>query len=215
MDRNDGLQDLAHIRGLMERSTRFLSLSGLSGVVAGTCALLGAVGAQRYMHVHGLVSGDPYRYGSISGYWEHVLMLGLIALVVLVVSIAAAVWFTWRRSRHTGQGLWDRSARRLLVDLFIPLAAGGIFCLALVLHGLPALVPAATLIFYGLSLLNASHFTFSEIRWLGLSELLLGLVAAFWLDAGLLFWALGFGLLHIFYGVLMYLRHERGAVAAK
>ncbi len=108
-----------------------------------------------------------------------------------------------------GQGLWDPSARRLMANLFIPLVAGGVFCLALLYYALPGLVPAATLVFYGLALLNASKYTLDEIRWLGVSELVLGCIAAFWIGAGLLFWALGFGVLHIVYGTLMYVRHER------
>jgi hypothetical protein len=97
----------------------------------------------------------------------------------------------------------------MVINLAMPLAAGGLFCLALIWHGLPGLVAPATLLFYGLALLNASKYTLDEIRWLGLSEVMLGLAASFWVGAGLLFWALGFGVLHIFYGSLMYLRHER------
>lgn len=108
-----------------------------------------------------------------------------------------------------GQGLWDGSAQRLMWNLFIPLAAGGIVCLALMYHGLPGLVAPATLVFYGLALLNASKYTLDEIRWLALSELALGLVASFWIGAGLMFWALGFGVLHIVYGGLMWVRHEK------
>ena len=112
-----------------------------------------------------------------------------------------------------GHALWDHSARRLAWNLFIPLAAGGIVCLALMYHGLPGLVAPATLVFYGLALLNASKYTLDEIRWLALSELVLGVVASFWIGAGLMFWALGFGVLHIVYGGLMWMRHERGANA--
>ena len=114
-----------------------------------------------------------------------------------------------------GQALWDASARRLLVNLMIPLIAGGLFALALLFDGSVLMVPAATLVFYGLALLNASKYTLDEIRWLGLSEAALGVIAAFWPGAGLLFWALGFGVLHIFYGGLMYLRHERGPVSGE
>jgi predicted lysophospholipase L1 biosynthesis ABC-type transport system permease subunit len=37
---NQHLEDIAEIRAMMERSTRFLSLSGLSGVFAGTFGLI-------------------------------------------------------------------------------------------------------------------------------------------------------------------------------
>lgn len=206
--------ELSRIRGLMERSTRFLSLSGLSGVVAGTIALAGAFAAHWYIDSRMLYSGDPMSYRGTSGssYWDHVMDLGGLAVAVLVLALLSAAWFTWQRTIKLGHTLWDGSARRLVVNLMIPLAAGGIFCLALLQYGLPALIPSATLLFYGLALLNASKYTLDEIRWLALSEILLGLASAFWIGAGLMFWALGFGVLHIFYGSLMYFRHERKGV---
>ncbi len=214
MTSNDPANELAHIRGLMERSTRFLSLSGLSGVVAGVVALGGATLA-RYHITEALASGaDALTYGTARGYMpvdDLRLTLLLDAALVLFVALLGAFWFTWRRSRRTGQHIWDASARRLMVNLMLPLTVGGVFCLALFYYGLPGLVAPATLVFYGLALFNAGKYTLDEIRWLGLSELVLGMAALFWLDAALLFWAIGFGVLHIFYGGLMYLRYERGA----
>ncbi|MBL7950427.1 MAG: hypothetical protein JNM62_01800 [Flavobacteriales bacterium] len=213
MTHNDPSQELAHIRGLMERSTRFLSLSGLSGVVAGVVALFGATLARFHINDALTPDADFLTYGLERGYSPlHDLRVTLImdAGLVLFMALLGAFWFTWRRSRRTGQHLWDSSARRLVVNMLVPLGVGGLFCLALFYYGLPGLVAPATLIFYGLALFNASKYTLDEIRWLGMSELALGIVAMFWLEAGLLFWAIGFGVLHIFYGGLMYLRYERG-----
>lgn len=223
MTEHDSLHELARIRGLMDRSTRFLSLSGLSGVIAGAAALVGAYAARE--HHKALLFSERSDLPEMQGryphgaalderWWDHVTFLMADAAIVLAVALLGALWFTWRRSKRTGQGLWDGSARRMAINLFLPLVAGGLFALAMILHGAVELVPAATLVFYGLALLNASKYTLDEIRWLGLSEAALGVLAAFWADAGLLFWALGFGMLHIFYGGLMYLRHERAQEAA-
>lgn len=213
MIKNDPAHELSHIRGLMERSTRFLSLSGLSGVVAGVVALGGATLARHHITAALGAGTDTLTYGTMRGQvpaddlrWTLLMDAGL----VLCMALLGAFWFTWRRSRRTGQDLWDTSARRLMVNLLVPLVAGGVFCLALFFYGLPGLVAPATLVFYGLALFNAGKYTLDEVRWLGLSELVLGLLALFWLEAALLFWAFGFGVLHIFYGGLMYLRHERG-----
>lgn len=212
MQRTDAHDELARIRGLMDRSTRFLSLSGLSGVVAGVVALLGAFAAQWYMRDALLVSEHPITYHdeyiSETEYRKHLMVLALMAIAVLVTALAGALWFTWRRTRRMGQFLFNATSLRLLMAMLVPLAGGGIFCLALLLHGLPGLVPASTLVFYGLALVNASKFTLDEIRWLGYSELVLGLCGLFWPGAGLMFWAIGFGVLHVFYGALMYVRHE-------
>jgi hypothetical protein len=216
------LDDLRHIRGIMDRSTRFLSLSGLSGIWAGVVALAGAVAANRD-HQALLFDGHVREYASavneVSPLWldrvwkQHIDFLLLDAIIVLVVALIGAWWFTWRRSRATGQGLFDPSARRLMMNLLLPLGAGGIFSLALLFHGEALMVAPATLVFYGLALLNASKYTLEEVRWLGISEVALGLIAAFWLGAGLMFWALGFGVLHIIYGSLMWMRHERTTAA--
>lgn len=222
MNDNDQLTELGRIRGLMDRSTRFLSLSGLSGIIAGVAALAGAFAAREhykalYWDGRAAAPGDVSEY--LPSRWvtygvpEHVNFLIVDGLIVLVVALVGALWFTWRRGQRTGESLWDASARRMLLNLLIPLVAGGLFALALLFNGAILMVPSATLVFYGLALLNASKYTLDEIRWLGLSEAALGVVAAFWPAAGLLFWALGFGVLHIFYGGLMYLRHERGARA--
>lgn len=223
MNEHDHLNELARIRGLMDRSTRFLSLSGLSGVVAGAAALFGAYAAREHhkalLWAEGATSFvNPSRayvdLDSQQAWWNHVTFLVVDGMTVLLVALLGALWFTWRRSKRMGQGLWDPSARRLLVNLFVPLVIGGLFAMAMILNGSIEMVPAATLVFYGLGLLNASKYTLDEIRWLGLSEALLGVLAAFWADAGLLFWALGFGVLHIFYGGLMYLRYEQGKAEA-
>lgn len=217
MTDHDPTRELAHIRGLMERSTRFLSLSGLSGVVAGVIALGGAALARYHIHEALAPGADTLTYDLQRGPGHLAdlrLTLVMDAALVLFLALLGAFWFTWRRSRSTGQHLLDGSARRLLVNLMIPLSAGGLFCLALLFHGLPGLVAPATLVFYGLALLNASKYTLEEIRWLALSELVLGVVALFWLEAALLFWAIGFGVLHIFYGGTMYLRYERGSKTA-
>lgn len=214
MAQHEQLKDLAHIRGLMDRSTRFLSLSGLSGVVAGVVALGGAALAQYHIE-RALTPGvDVLTYGTGGGYTQaDGLLVQLIvdASCVLALALLSAWWFTWRRGQKTGQHLWDASARRLLVNLMVPLSAGGLFCLALFYYGLPGLVAPATLVFYGIALFNAGRYTLDEVRWLGVSELVLGIIAMFWIEAGLLFWALGFGVMHIVYGGSMYLRHERGA----
>ena len=212
MEKHDQLNDLAHIRGLMDRSTRFLSLSGISGVIAGVVALGGAALAQHHIAEALGSSRDVLTYGTGSEYGQvdELLVTQITdAAMVLVIALSGAAWFTWRRAKRTGQNMWDASAKRLLWNMMIPLSAGGVFCLALFYYGLPGLVPPATLVFYGLALFNASKFTLDEVKWLGISELVLGIIALFWLQAGLMFWALGFGVLHIFYGGLMYLRYER------
>ena len=48
-EQNQHLETLQDIKKIMERSSRFLSLSGLSGIAAGICALAGSVIAYKWI----------------------------------------------------------------------------------------------------------------------------------------------------------------------
>ena len=206
------LQTLSEIRSLMERSSRFISLSGLSGVFAGVFALIGASAAYFYLGI-GLFSEEPYYVGALerdgSLNWYFIRFFLIDAVSVLVLSLFFGIYFTTRKAKKQGLKIWDSTSIRLTYNLFIPLATGGIFCLMLLYHGHFEMVAPTTLIFYGLALLNASKYTLNDIRYLGISEILLGLIASFWVSYALLFWSIGFGVLHIFYGMIMYFKYER------
>jgi hypothetical protein len=90
-----------------------------------------------------------------------------------------------------------------------PLVTGGLLILILISRSYYGIITPATLIFYGLALVSASNFTFADVKYLGLLEIALGLIAACFPGYGLLFWAIGFGVLHIIYGSMMYLKYDR------
>jgi hypothetical protein len=207
------LQHLSEIRNLMERSSKFLSLSGLSGISAGLIALLGAGTAYLYLGFD-VSFFDSNRYFAdrlfLQGQ-EDTLFLVADGLVILVLAIASGIYFTTRKARQNKIQVWNSTSKRLVVNLLIPLAAGGILCLALLYYGIFFLVAPATLIFYGLALVHASKYTLEDVRILGLSEIVTGLAASFLVGYGLVFWAFGFGLLHILYGTIMYFKYERNA----
>ncbi len=204
------VEDLQAIREIMERSSKFLSLSGLSGIFAGVCALAGAAVAWFFLPVRGFVTpGDPMAGGSIPAPGNLMPWLALDALLVLTLAIAGAVIFSLRKARRSGLPVWTPSTRRVILHLLIPLATGGLFVLILVMRGHPELVAPVMLVFYGLSLVNAGKFTLGEIHYLGLSEIALGLLAGMFPAFGFLLWTLGFGAVHIVYGAVMYYRYER------
>jgi hypothetical protein len=212
MDKHqEQLETLQEIRSLMERSSRFISLSGFSGVIAGVAAIAGVVAAYRYLGIdwdtpgyhkfaineNGEANPDFYRF--------------FIAdiLIVLLVSLAGASLLTIRKARQQERPIWDATSKRLLINIMIPLITGSLFCLVLLYHSELALIAPATLIFYGLALLNASKYTLNDIRYMGIIQIAIGLVASLLPDYGLLFWAFGFGIVHIIYGITMYYKYEK------
>ncbi len=215
MNEQQHLDSLHDIKRIMERSTRFMSLSGLGGVGAGVSALIGAFFAWK------LLDGEaqPSRAGGADFYGVTpadnllILQLLLIAGAVLVAALGTGFYFTWRKAQAQGLPVWDASARKVTFNLAVPLFAGGLFIAGLLYNGYAGLAAPACLVFYGLALVNASKYTVTDIRYLGYAEILIGILALFNLYNGLFFWALGFGVMHIFYGALMWWKYERNPAA--
>jgi hypothetical protein len=199
MDKQKYLDDLHDIRHMMERSSRFISLSGISGILAGTLALIAS------FFVYRTIAGSLYSpgYRIIPFDREIILLLLGIGTGTLILSIGAGIFFTSVKAKKDNQKLWDHQTRRLVINLSIPLVTGGLLCLILLFEGFIGLMAPITLIFYGLALVNASKYTLSEIRSLGLIEIIIGLLATLFIQYGLWFWSFGFGILHIIYGIAM------------
>jgi hypothetical protein len=202
-------EDLQAIREIMEKSSKFLSLSGLSGVFAGICALAGAAAAWFFILDSGNVSYSGYILNQETSASGTGFYFAIDALLVLLFAILGAVFFSFRKARKAGLRFWTNSTRRLIFHLMLPLVSGGIIILVLIFRGKIDLVVPLMLVFYGLALVNAGKFTFGEIHYLGLTQVALGILAVIFIEQSLIFWTLGFGLMHIVYGTVMYYRHER------
>ena len=202
---NKNAEDLALIRSLMEQSSRFISLSGWSGVFAGTYAIIAAALAYFLFKENGIDYFEPTRTSYATAALMQLLAIGLVTLFLAVFT---GIYLTVRKSRKKDLAIWTTTSKRLIINLFIPIVVGGIFCVALYVHSSMTLIAPATLVFYGLGLINASKYTFNDIRYLGYCEIILGLAALFLVGYGLLFWALGFGILHIIYGIVIQRKYQ-------
>lgn len=203
MEKEKYIEDLRDIKEMMNRSSRFISLSGLSGIVAGIIALAGAYAAYETVY-----SGQNYlngRWAEIS--WSTISHVLIIAIVTLGLAIGSGIFFTRIKAQKDNQKLWDDQAKRLLVNMIIPLVTGGLICLILLFKGFIGFAAPFTLVFYGLALVNASKYTLSEVRSLGIMEIALGVLGSHFIGYGLLLWAIGFGVLHIIYGVIMFKKY--------
>ncbi|HEX6333731.1 MAG TPA: hypothetical protein VFZ78_05865, partial [Flavisolibacter sp.] len=187
------LDELKEIRKMMQRSSRFISLSGLSGIAAGFWALLGAYFAYDWIHEY-YVGYEENGY-QLSSFARLKLNLFLLASSILVAAVLSAFFFTWRRAGQKKLPLWDHTSKMLVINMLIPLVSGGLFIVAMLQHNIWTFIAPACLIFYGLALVNGSKYTLSEIRYLGIMEIILGLVSTQFPQSGLYFWAVGFGVL--------------------
>jgi hypothetical protein len=210
-------QSLQHIKNMMERSSRFISLSGLSGVAAGLCALIGAYFANNvinnsYKNTLQKLNNNLYdaaTTGTINIKDFMGNQLFTIAIITFIASFLLSFLFTYLRSKKTNTTLWGTTSKRLFINMMIPLVAGGIYLLKLIEAHTFGLIAPGCLIFYGLALVNASKFTLGEVKYLGYLQILLGVVNLWFVGFGLYFWAIGFGILHIVYGIFMWHKYER------
>jgi hypothetical protein len=192
------IEDLKEIKDIMNRSSRFISLSGMAGVFTGVIALIGAYFAYEIV----FRDQDYLVYPSVNLPGESLTHLLLIAIGTLVLAVGTIIFFTTREAKKHSQKIWDHQTKRLLINASIPLATGGILCLMFLLRGYVGIAIPLTLIFYGLALVHASKYTLNVVRSLGLLEILLGLIATQFIGLGLIFWAIGFGVLHIVCGFI-------------
>jgi len=206
-NKQEHLNNLSEIRQLMERSSSFISLSGLSGVIAGIMGLVMAIllytKLGEYLNYTNITRATPGQRN------EQIIFTLILSIIVLAVTFSSTIFFTARKAKKKGLPVWGIPAKNLLINLFIPLITGGIFCVFLLINYFDFIVIPSMIIFYGLALLNASKYTLHEIRWLGISEIVTGLAALLYLNYAILFFAAGFGLMNIIYGALMYFRHEK------
>ena len=200
MNNEDYLKDISEIKNLMNKSSRFISLSGLSGILAGVYALIGAAAA------YYLVANSVRGYLILDGTVFRICVAILIAVAIL--SIGTGIFLTTQKAKKNGEKVWDSSSKRLLFNFLIPLVTGGLYILIILNQERYGHTAALMLIFYGLALVNASKYSLGDIRYLGYTEIILGLICAFMPAYGFWFWVLGFGVMHIVYGSIMHFKYD-------
>ncbi len=199
------LAAIQEMRNLMDQASRFKSISGLAGILAGILSLFSIA------LVYFLTGISPFAAHALDRMWqpENQCSVAIAFLGLFLVCVAIGIFLSQRNARQAGKSAWDSAAKRLTWSLTIPVLAGGIFALLLIRMGLVELVAPVTLLFYGMGLLSSSKYTLDAVRTVGLLFMLLGLIATVFLEYGLLIWTLGFGLVHAAYGFIIYVQNER------
>jgi uncharacterized membrane protein YjjP (DUF1212 family) len=200
MDTQHTNKDLERIIEIMERSSICLSLSGLGGISAGIVALISASWAYYYLlfcNTHDVTALQQ--------------KLLLWAAVTFIVAFLSMLFFSYRRSKKMKLPFWNKPTRRLILSFAIPFIAGS-FIILWVLNKpqYHFLLSPVSLIVYGIAMFCGSHYSTKETSYLAVSEMFLGCLTL-WLPAnyGLFMWAIGFGVLHIIYGAVVWSRYER------
>jgi len=206
MENKKYLQDITEIKNMMNKSSQCLSLSGLSGVLAGIYALIGAWLAYKTIYFDNSTSEG---YSGLIISENSVNKLLLIAISVLLASIVTGIILSIKKAKKQNETVWNTASKRLIINFAIPLATGGFFILFLIEKEYLDLIVPLTLIFYGLACINASKYTLRDVRYLGITIVVIGLLSTWFINYGLLFWALGFGVCHILYGFMMYMKYDR------
>ncbi len=189
---------------MMEQSSRFISLSGLAGVCAGIFSLIASA------YVYNLLGGYTVDFDALSISAQKSLFkeIAQIALDTLVLSFVAAAYFTTRKSKAQGLRIWTRATNQMLLHMGVAVLAGGVVCLAFYVNHTLYYIAPASILFYGLGLLSASQSTYGDIKYLGMLDVLIGLIAFFDYENSLLYWMMAFGVLHIVYGLIMYKKYK-------
>jgi len=201
MTQQDYLKDLSEIKNLMHKSSKFMSLSGLSGIMAGVYALIGAA------YAYWLVSNSVRGYLILDGKIFNIILIDLF--LIAFFTVATAIFLTTKKAKQNGEKLFDKTAILAVTNFLIPLIAGGVYLLIILNQQKYGQTAALMLIFYGLALVNASKYTLSKIQYLGYIEIGLGLICAIIPGYGFWIWVLGFGIMHLIYGTFMHFKYDR------
>lgn len=206
-EEKDYIQDISEIRSMMERSSRFLSLSGLSGVMAGIYALTGAFIAYKVFDFN--PDSIMYSYAESVSSTASLASVIYVAIAILILSLSTVVFLSGRNAGKNGEKLWNRTTRRLLSNMAVPLVAGGLLIIILITKELIGLIAPVSLIFYGMALFNASKLTLEDVKILGIIQIVLGLISSCFIEYSLIIWAFGFGAVNIIYGIYMHYKYEK------
>lgn len=206
-EEKDYIRDIVEIRSIMERSSKFLSLSGWAGILAGIYALAGAYIAYNVFHFN--PDAVVYSHFDATTLDTNSVSAILLALVILLLAVGTAIILSAQKANKRKEKLWNATSKRLVANMSIPLIVGGLVILLFISKGFIGLLAPFSLLFYGLALCNASQFTYEEVKSLGIIDIVLGLLSTYYIEYGLLCWAIGFGVFHIIYGIYMHFRYER------
>ncbi len=216
---NESMDTLKHIRNIMEKSSRFSSLSGWSAVSAGCIAIAGAWFAGSAMTAVGIQPKNLSLWSEVHNLNFIVDLrtivesdIFIIALLTFIAAFSLTILFTYLRNRKQGISIWSATSKRVMMHVALPMLVSLFFLIRIIQFGIFGLIPPVCLLFYGLGLVNVGKYSLDEVKYLGFGMIVIGLVNCWFIQYGLYFWTAGFGLLHIVYGIYIWMKYEKNQV---
>jgi hypothetical protein len=181
------MDNLAFIRETMENAGAFTAVSGWGMMTMGIVALLAAgVAATR----------------------QAPLVWLAIWLGTAVLSLLLSAWAIGRKAARARMSLLSGPGRKFVLSFTPSVVVGGVLTAVLFRAGLVSVLPGLWLMLYGTGVIAGGAFSVRIVPVMGLCFILCGLAAIItppeWNDALL---ALGFGGLHIGFGIAIARRH--------
>ena len=129
----DQLAAIQDMRDMMEKSSKFLSLSGLAGILVGIIAIIGGaivywildMSITQLNYLEYILPFDDYSTS------KQIHYLILDAVIVLVLAFIIGVIFAKKNATKRGLSIWDATSRRLLYNMFLPVLFGAVFIFSL------------------------------------------------------------------------------------
>lgn len=205
-------ETLTDIREMMERSQKVMFLNGTSGIIVAVWALLGAIFTSEFL------------YGSLWPIWgstvfplrEMTFDIFSFTAFFLAVTFIASCITVWIMSKHRAKrkGIefkLDPGAKQLFRTFFTVMIIGGLFCLSCFANGHWELIFGYMLTFYGLALVVISPMAFrkSITQYFGYLQIAVGMAALEFPQYGMMFWTIGFCVLHLIWGIWFHFVFER------
>jgi hypothetical protein len=175
----------------MERGTIYKNISSASAVAAGLVTLAGCA-----VRRAGVLPFDDK--------WSFFVTWGS----VFAVALAAIVYFTAAQARRNGEPLWSRSARTVVLSILPAFFAAVVLSHVMFHRGLRDLLPGTWMLLYGCGALAMSFFTPVAIRVLGIAFMVAGTIALLLPGHELLSMGLGFGGIHLTWGLALALQRQ-------
>ena len=186
-DAREAEENLRVIRALMERSTKFSTFSGLSGVCAGMASIIGCIITRLYIPDPGAF---PVQFLAL---WS----------TVIVIAVGADYLLMKRRAAQVGKRVLSRLGKQMVIASVPGLGTGAIVTFYLLQHHLLGSVYPFWMLAYGLAVSATGLFSQREVSLLGVAFLIAGAACLFATGIGLPMMAVTFGGFHIVYGLAM------------